>query len=101
MKRKVEKPKTEERTKLNKKAVEEVLALLVKIKNKETAKEFLTDILSSSETKDIARRILAAKLLYQGKTYQEIEDLLGMGPLTINKIHFKTKGSQVLRKLLS
>lgn len=93
-------PKQQKRTKFNNKAKQGLYSALVRIRNKNDAEEFLQDLLSSSEIQDIARRLLAAKMLYQRKTYRKIEDLIGMGPLTINKIHFKTKGSKVLRKIL-
>ncbi len=95
----MENPKQIKIRQLNKKAITELFKILPKIKMQQEAKHFFQDLFSSAEIKDIARRLAAAKLLHQGKTYQEIEDYLGMGPLTINKIHFKTKGSKILPKL--
>lgn len=57
------------------------------------------DLMSSAEIKDLSRRFMAAKYLRQNKTYQEIRAIMGMGEGTINKIHFKTKGSRVLPHL--
>lgn len=94
-------PKAQKRIELNKKAVEELMKVLPKLKTAEESRQFLQDCMSSSEILDLARRLMAAKLLFEGKTYQEIEDLLGMGPLTINKIHFKTRGSKILPVLIS
>lgn len=93
-------PKQIQRIKLNKKARKLLGKTLIKIKNFDQAENFLMDLLSSAEINDISRRLLAARLLYGNKTYQEINDLLGMGPLTINKVHFKTKGSKILPALL-
>ena len=94
-------PKTQKRVTLNKKAVEELTEVIPKLKTAKESRQFLQDLMSSSETLDLARRLMAAKLLYEGKTYQDIEDLMGMGPLTINKIHFKTRGSKNLPTLIS
>jgi len=94
-------PKAQKRIGLNKKAVEKLTKVLPKLKTAEESRQFLQDLMSSSEILDLARRLMATKLLFEGKTYQEIEDLLGMGPLTINKIHFKTRGSKILPTLIS
>ncbi|MCX6811492.1 MAG: Trp family transcriptional regulator [Candidatus Berkelbacteria bacterium] len=56
--------------------------------------------MSSSEIKDISRRFYAAKLLRQGKTYQEVNTVMGMSQGTINKINFKTKGSRIIPDLI-
>lgn len=84
---------------LNKKARKEFCQALAKIKKPGDIDEFLTDLLSSVEIKEISRRYLAARLLAEGKTYLEINHLLAMSPITINKIHFKTKGSKILPKI--
>lgn len=75
--------------------------ILSKINNPIEIKIFLSDILSSSEIKDIARRLLAADYLFHGKTYQKINYELGMGMATINKVNFKTKGSYLLKNILN
>ena len=61
--------------------------------------DLITSLLSSAEIKDISRRIMAAKLLKEGKTYQEIIEIMGMSESTVNKIHFKTKGSPTINEL--
>jgi len=61
--------------------------------------DFFESLLSSSEIKDISRRLMAAKLLQEKLIYEDVQELLGMGSNTVNKIHFKTKGSPIIRKL--
>ena len=76
--------------------------LFLEIISKLKAEEFedlFRSLLSSSEMKDISRRLMAAKLLHQDTTYEEVQEILGMSSNTVNKIYFKTKGSPVLRKL--
>ena len=63
--------------------------------------DLLTSLMSSSEIKDLSRRLMAAKLLKEEDTYQEIVDRMGMSEGTINKIHFKTKGSPIINKLFN
>lgn len=71
---------------------------LKKLKSNEFI-DFLESLMSSTEIKNISRRTMAAKLLMEYNTYEDVEELMGMSPGTINKIHFKTKGSPVFRKL--
>lgn len=84
---------------IDQKARKEFFATVGKFKNRNDFEQFFKDLMSSSEIKDLSRRYYAAKLLSQGKTYQEIEIMMGMSPVTVNKIHFKTKGSRVLPSL--
>jgi len=85
---------------INLEAKELLIRIALKLKNEEQAREFFNDLFSSAEVKDFSRRLLATKLLYDGKTFQEIAATLGMGPNTINKVYFKTRGSKILKNLL-
>jgi len=71
---------------------------IAKIKDKKHFEEFFYDLFSSSEVKDVSRRLLAAKMLMESKTYLEIKNDMGMSEGTINKIYFKTKGSPILHR---
>lgn len=72
---------------------------LAKLTTPPEVEEFLNDLFSSAEIKDFSRRLLAAKLLMETKTYLEITHEMGMSAGTINKIHFKTRGSPLIRGL--
>jgi uncharacterized protein YerC len=72
--------------------------ILIAIEKAELA-DFLKSLMSSAEIKDLARRLLSAKLLKENYTFLEIGELMGMSPGTINKVYFKTKGSPVINKL--
>ena len=82
-------------------AKERLFGTISKLKGPNEVKQFLGDLLSSSEVKDLARRLLAAEYLFDGKTYEMVREDLGMGMATINKVHFKTKGSKILYNLLT
>jgi TrpR-related protein YerC/YecD len=75
-------------------------AALSKIKSQVDFEHFMRDLMSSSEIKDLSRRFYAAKLLRQGKTYQDVNTVMGMSQGTINKINFKTKGSRIIPDLI-
>jgi len=83
---------------IDQKAKKLLIGYLKKLK-KGDIPDFLESLLSSAEIKDISRRLLAAKMLASGITYEEIESEMGMSSGTTNKIRFKTKGSPALRKL--
>lgn len=87
------------RTQLNRRAIKELIATLSQIKKEDEIEAFLKDLMSSTEITDLARRLLAARWLYGGKTYQEINLEMGMGMATINKVHFKTRGSKILPRV--
>lgn len=72
---------------------------LASLKKEYVVEDFLSDLFSSAEVKDFSRRLLAAKMLKEGKTYIDITADMGMSAGTINKIHFKTKGSPLIHRL--
>jgi len=57
------------------------------LKTKEEVKNFFKDLLSETEAVMLGRRILIAKLLLEGKTYEEIGRELNTGRGTIAKVH--------------
>lgn len=88
------------RVKFDKKALSLLYKTVLKLKKEKQVKEFFSDIFSSKEIKDIARRVLAVRRLYTNKTYRDIYFESGMSMTTINKMYFKTKGSKLLRNIL-
>jgi len=83
---------------IDKDAKKFLVKAIQKIKDEDVL-DFLESLLSSAEIKDISRRLMAAKLLAKGITYEEIGEDMGMSSGTTNKIRFKTKGSPALKKL--
>lgn len=73
-------------------------ATIIKIKSQELV-DLIESLMSSAELKDVSRRLMVAKLLKSGSTYEKIVDTMGMSESTVNKIHFKTKGSPIINKL--
>lgn len=69
-----------------------------KLKEPKHFEGFFYDLCSSSEIKDFSRRLMAASLLIECKTYLQIKDEMGMSEATINKIYFKTKGSPLMHR---
>ena len=58
------------------------------LRNREEIKNFFKDLLSESETVMLARRILVARELLEGRTYEEIMRKYGVGRSTLAGVHF-------------
>ena len=56
------------------------------LESREEVKNFFKDLLSESEAVMLARRILIAKMLLEGKTYTEITEELKVGVDTIGRV---------------
>jgi TrpR-related protein YerC/YecD len=70
------------------------------LKNKKKIEKFLADLLTVKELKEISRRLLIAKLLFEGKTYKEIQKELRVNPITINRVNLKIKHGRGGYKLI-
>ena len=73
----------EEREKL----ILEFCQALAVIKNVEEAAQFVKDLLGAQEIEMIAKRLKIAKLLLDGKTYEEIREELKVASGTISRVH--------------
>jgi TrpR-related protein YerC/YecD len=60
--------------------------VLTQIKTAEEAASFITDLLSKCEAEMLAKRIKAAELLLEGKSYEEISKKLKMSGGTIARV---------------
>ena len=85
---------------LNSVAKEILIDVMKKLKPNELA-IFLDDTSSSKEIRNLSRRVLVAGLRYQGLSFSDIGKLLGCSTNLVNKVHFKTKGSKILRNLIT
>ena len=56
------------------------------LKNRNEVKNFFKDLLSESEAVMLGRRILIAKMLIEGRTYDEIVNQLNVGLDTVSKV---------------
>ena len=57
------------------------------LKDENECKSFLEDICTISEVLDMAQRLTAAKLLREGKSYQQISEQLGISTATISRVN--------------
>ena len=56
------------------------------LKTREEVKKFFKDLLTLSEVVMISRRLQIAKMLLEGKTYEDIKSKLGVGSTTIARV---------------
>jgi len=70
--------------------VDDNIKVLVKailtLKNEEEVLRFLEDICTINEIKELAQRLMVAKMLYEGKSYEEIEKTTGTSSATISRV---------------
>ncbi len=68
------------------KEINELYELFVSIKSVEDCKDLLEDLCTYKEVEQMAERIRAAKLLMDGKTYQEVISHTDISSATLSRI---------------
>ena len=63
-----------------------VIDSFYKVKTKKNLNIFIEDLFSQEETLDLAQRLKIAKLILEGKTYEEIAAEIPVSSSTISKI---------------
>lgn len=70
--------------------VDEDITFLVKailsLENEEEVIRFLEDICTITEIKELSQRLKVAKMLFEGKSYEEIEKETGTSSATISRV---------------
>ena len=75
--------------------------LLIKINNKEQAKQILSELLTSTEQLMIAKRIACYYLISSNLTIAEISDILKLSTSTVFYFRINYKNNKLLRELLA
>ncbi|MCQ2797026.1 MAG: YerC/YecD family TrpR-related protein [Bacilli bacterium] len=73
---------------------------IVNVKNKETAKDFLDDLLTTSELNALSERVRCAKLFMEGKTYIEVTSETTVSSATLARVSKCVKNGKGYRKVL-
>lgn len=74
-------------------AIDNLFEVISELKTKKEIVDFFLGLFSQSESLMLARRIQIAKLLLDGKNYEEIRHALGVGNSTIQKTDFWLHGA--------
>ncbi|MBP6041808.1 hypothetical protein KA529_02210 [Candidatus Saccharibacteria bacterium] len=67
-------------------AAQEFLQAIMWLDNKSAAEAFLADILTTNEINEFGNRLRTAKMLKNGKSYDEIQSVTGMSTTTIARV---------------
>ena len=66
--------------------VEDLIRAIVDIENEAECRAFLEDLCTIKELQDISQRLSVAKMLDEGKNYQEISKATGASTATISRV---------------
>lgn len=67
--------------------MDELFKAVLSLENEEECYRFFEDICTINELKSIAQRLQVAKMLYEKKTYNEIEEVTKASTATISRIN--------------
>ena len=75
---------------VNKKADDKMISdlyeLIASLNSAEECRDLFSDLCTFKEIEQMAQRIKAAKLLVEGKTYQQITDVCDISPATLSRV---------------
>ncbi len=68
------------------KMIDELYELIASLKNKEDCEKLFSDLCTQNEIEQMALRIKAAKLLLDGKTYQQVTEQCDISSATLSRV---------------
>ena len=80
--------------------LEELYKSILSLKSIEDCKEFFEDLCTYKEVEQMAQRIIAAKLLMQGKTYEEIIKETDISSATLSRVSRCVKYGKGYKKIV-
>ena len=72
--------------KITEKMVNELFELLVSIENAEDMELLFADLCTKNEIEQMTQRLMAAKLLLQGKTYNQVIEVTDISSATLSRV---------------
>ena len=72
--------------KITEKMVNELFELLVSIENAEDMEVLFDDLCTKNEIEQMTQRLMAAKLLLQGKTYNQVIEATDISSATLSRV---------------
>ncbi|MEN2985019.1 MAG: YerC/YecD family TrpR-related protein [Dictyoglomaceae bacterium] len=66
--------------------IKELVRAILVLETEEEVLRFLEDICTINEIRDLAQRLIVAKMLDEGKSYEEIEKVTGTSSATISRV---------------
>lgn len=80
--------------------IEELYKMIVSIKNVEDCEDIFADLCTYNEINAMAQRLKAAKLLYEGATYEEIIKKTDISSATLSRVSRSLKYGKGYIKVL-
>ena len=72
--------------KKNEQAIKELFELIASLETPEDCRALFEDLCTNKEIEQMAQRIGAAKLLLEGKTYQQVTDTYDISSATLSRV---------------
>ena len=86
--------------KVNKEMLNELYELIVSVKSTEDCRDLFGDLCTNKETEQMAQRLRAAKLLLNGKTYNQVIDETDISSATLSRVSRCVQYGNGYRKFL-
>ena len=86
--------------KVSEQMINELFELIASLQNAEDCRELFGDLCTNKEIEQMAQRISAAKLLIEGKTYQQVTDSLEISSATLSRVSRCVRYSKGYNKFL-
>ena len=86
---------------ISEKHIESLYEMILKLKTAEDCKLFFEDVCTYKEVEQMAQRIAAAKLLLEGKTYEEVIKETDISSATLSRVSKCVKYGNGYRKILN
>ena len=86
--------------KVNKEMLNELYELIVSVKSTEDCRDLFGDLCTNKETEQMAQRLRAAKLLLDGKTYNQVIDETDISSATLSRVSRCVQYGNGYRKFL-
>ena len=86
---------------ISEKHIESLYETILKLKTVEDCKLFFEDVCTYKEVEQMAQRIAAAKLLLEGKTYEEVIKETDISSATLSRVSKCVKYGNGYRKVLN
>lgn len=73
-------------SKVTQEMIEELFKIILNIKDKKQCEDFFSDLCTNKEIEQMAQRVKAAKLLIEGKTYNQVIEETDISSATLSRV---------------
>lgn len=80
--------------------IKELYSLILSLENEEDCDAFFSDLCTNKELEQMSQRIKAAKLLIEGKTYNQVMQLCDISSATLSRVSRCVQYGKGYKKIL-